>query len=108
MRNKFGLILFIWLILAPIPSFALSLDQAKAQGKVGEKPDGYLGVVVGSPDVDQLVSKTNAERRRTYQEIAKKNGTTLATVEALAGKKALENTPGGQWVLTPAGQWRKK
>ena len=36
-------------------AWAISLDQAKQQGLVGEMPNGYLGVVVASSEVSSLV-----------------------------------------------------
>lgn len=88
-------------------AFALSLDEAKAKGLVGEKPDGYLGAVAASPEVDSLVSDINSKRRAKYQEIAKKNGASIQSVEVLAGEKAIENTAKGQYVQDN-GAWRKK
>jgi len=94
----------------PVSAFAVTLDQAKASGLIGEMPDGYLGVVSGSPkpDVKSLVDKINAERRARYAEIARKNGTSLAAVEALAGKKAIELTPSGQFVFVAGRGWVRK
>jgi uncharacterized protein YdbL (DUF1318 family) len=88
---------------------ALSLDAAKSQGLVGERPDGMLGVVsASSPDVQALVENTNAERLAKYQSIAAKNGTAVDQVQALAGKKLVESTPPGQYIMTSAGGWQKK
>lgn len=89
-------------------AFALSLEEAKSKGLVGEEPSGYLGVVAGSSDAGALAQEINSKRRERYQEIAKQNGTAVSAVEALAGKKAIENTPPGQYVKTPAGSWAKK
>jgi uncharacterized protein YdbL (DUF1318 family) len=94
----------------PVSALAATLDQAKASGQVGERPNGYLGVVADSPspDVKALVDKVNAERRARYAEIAQKNGTSLAAVEALAGKKAIELTPSGQFVFVAGRGWVRK
>ena len=92
------------------PSWAISLQDAKAQGLVGEQPDGYLGLVKGnaSADVKAMMNDINAQRKQEYQRIAKRNNTKLDVVEALAGKKAIERTPSGQYVKLPSGQWAKK
>lgn len=87
---------------------ALSLDQAKGSGLVGEKPDGYLGVVQASPEVEKLVQDINRQRAEKYKQIAAKNGTALAAVETLAGKKAIEITPPGQYVQAASGEWVRK
>lgn len=90
------------------PAFALSLDAAKAQGLVGERPDGYLGPVQSSSEVVALVKEINNKRRAEYERIAGSSGTTRQAVEALAAQKAYENTPSGQYVQGANGQWMKK
>ena len=92
------------------PGLAMDLGQAKAQGLVGEMQNGYLGAVSGSPSaqVSSLVSGINQKRKSLYQDIAKRNGTSVTAVETLAGKKAIEKTPAGQYVQPAPGQWVKK
>ena len=90
------------------PSWAITLDQAKAQGLVGEQANGYLGVVKSGAGVGALVRDINTKRKAEYQAIAKRNNTTLQAVEALAGKKAIERTPPGQYVKPPSSGWVKK
>jgi hypothetical protein len=93
----------------PAAALALSLDEAKAAGLVGEQPDGYLGVVAGAqPDVASMVERINSERRAHYVEIAKRNGTSVSAVEALAGKKTIERTPSGEYVMVPGRGWVRK
>lgn len=96
------------LLVLPIAALALSLDEAKAKGLVGEEPTGYLGVVSASPEATQIAQDINAKRRQKYQQIAQQNGTAVAAVEALAGKKAIEGTPPGQYVKSDSGSWVKK
>lgn len=100
-----------FMVLAAVPSlaFALSLDQAKSQGLVGERPDGYLGIVGAStPDVVNLVKATNNARRTEYDRIANETKQPRNIVEQLAAKKAYEMTPAGQYVQDGAGGWRKQ
>jgi uncharacterized protein len=94
----------------PGPASALDLDAAKSKGLVGEKADGYLGIVAASPaaDVRALADSVNAKRRAKYEEIARKNGTAVDAVAALAGGKLVERAPAGQWVTDAAGNWRRK
>lgn len=88
---------------------AADLRSAKAAGYVGEQPNGYLGMIPGAPgDVPALVADINAQRRAAYLSIAQNNGTSLVAVEQLAGQKAIEKTPAGQYVRSPAGQWLRK
>lgn len=92
------------------PIWAIGLHEAKAQGLVGEQPNGYLGLVKSGAgaDVHAMMNDINARRRQEYQAIARRNKTELKVVEALAGKKAIEQTPPGQWVRLPSGKWVKK
>ena len=92
------------------PGWAISLQDAKAQGLVGEQPNGYLGLVKANAgaDVKALMNNINAQRKKEYQAIARRNNTELNVVEALAGKKAIEMSPSGQYVKLPSGQWVKR
>jgi len=92
------------------PAAALGLDAAKSQGLVGEKADGYLGIVAANPsaEVKALAGSVNAQRRAKYEEIARKNGTAVDAVAALAGQKLVDRAPAGQWVTDAAGNWRRK
>jgi uncharacterized protein YdbL (DUF1318 family) len=75
---------------------------------VGEKANGYLGVVVpGSEEAQSLTNEVNQKRRQAYQDIAARNRTQLETVEALAGEKAIQNTKPGHFV-EGAGGWTRK
>lgn len=88
---------------------AIDLDQAKAQGLVGETIEGYLAAVNAAPsaEVAALVEDVNAKRRAEYQRIARDNGIELEQVEALAAKKAIEKTRPGGWIRID-GEWRRK
>jgi hypothetical protein len=99
------------LLIAAAPSaLAEDLDAAKAAGWVGERPDGYLGVVSASapPEVKKLVEDVNARRKLKYTEIARQNGTEVDAVAALAGAKLIERTPPGQYVLGVDVRWQQK
>lgn len=89
-------------------AWALSLDEAKAKGQVGERTSGYLGAVTGgSAEVQALVNDVNQKRKQAYEEIATRNGTSLNSVEHLAGEKAIQNTTPGNMIEGPGG-WVKK
>jgi uncharacterized protein YdbL (DUF1318 family) len=89
-------------------AFALSLDEAKAKGLVGERPNGYLGSVNPSNAESQsLIEDVNRKRKQAYEEIAKRNRTDIRAVETLAGEKAIQNTAPGNFIEGPGG-WMKK
>lgn len=102
------------LLVCSLPLMAMTLQQAmsslsevKAQGLVGEKPDGYLGVVSNSGSAAEIVSLINDARLAQYQRLAKDNNISVADVQAMAGQKAIEKTPSGQYVQINQ-KWAKK
>jgi uncharacterized protein len=92
------------------PAQAGPLEDAKAEGLVGERIDGYVGVVdSGAPgSVKSLVDQINAEREAKYAEIAKKQGAPVAAVAQIAGTKLIQRAPKGEYVMGANGQWQKK
>lgn len=92
----------------PKPVLALSLDDARNQGLVGERRDGYIGVVRGGAGVDALVSSVNAQRRAQYKRTASDTGRALSEVEAIAGQQLIGRARSGWFVQDSGGGWRKK
>jgi uncharacterized protein YdbL (DUF1318 family) len=88
-------------------AFALDLGEAKQKGLVGEKDNGYIGVVVSQNDVQSLVDDINAKRKAVYLKLAAKNGITVQQVEKLAADKAYKKTSSGHY-LWLNGKWVKK
>lgn len=91
-------------------AWALTLDEAKSQGLVGEKVDGYLGIVVANPpaEVEALVASTNDGRRKVYLELAQRNNITVEAVGIVSGEKLREKALRGEYVQSTTGQWQKK
>jgi len=89
-------------------AWAMSLEQAKQQGLVGEMLNGYLGVVVASSEVNSLVKSVNKKRKDIYLNLARKNNINMKQVSVLAGKKAINKTQAGNIIQNPSGQWVKK
>ena len=98
------------MIVLPSIAMAISLDDAKASGVVGETTSGYLEAVVKNPteEVKSLVREINTKRKIKYQEIAAQTGSSLADVEKLAALKAIEKTSPGFFVKSKNGTWIKK
>ena len=101
-------------LLLALPAAAMTLNEAmsalgaaKAAGLLGEKPDGYLGVVRSANNAEEIASQINQARRAEYHRVAKQNGISVSDVEAIAGKKAIEKTPAGQ-VIQLNGTWIRK
>ncbi|MDP3660502.1 YdbL family protein [Phenylobacterium sp.] len=87
------------------------VDQAKAQGAVGEQSDGYLGFVRGSSDaaVKAAVDEINAGRAQLYREAAARNGVTPQAAGAATFQQVvtLKLQP-GEYYRTPDGAWVRK
>lgn len=95
-------------LFAAGPALALTLDQAKAAGQVGEMPTGYIGVVRNDPGVQELVESINAQRRAHYKAIADGEGAPVAAVEQLAGARLIERAKSGEYVMDASGAWVRK
>lgn len=89
---------------------AADLGTAKADGWIGEKPDGYIGLVRNDApaDVRALVDDVNAKRKAQYQRIATQQGAPLSEVEKVGGQTAIEKTQRGHYVMDSSGRWRQK
>ncbi len=105
-----GLALVIALLPAPAPAEADALDEAKAAGWVGERNDGFIGLVRkdAPPDVRRLVKTVNDKREVVYDEIADEEGTTPVVVAARAGAKLIARAPAGHYVQNDRGDWVRK
>lgn len=53
--------------------FALTLDQAKQQGRVGETLSGYIVALKQDKETLALVEQINTGRAEKYQEVANNN-----------------------------------
>ena len=82
--RSLGRLLLIALLAFSPAAWAITLQEAKQQGVVGEQRDGYLGVVNSavSAEVQALIDQVNRERRERYQQIAQQNGISVAQVQA--------------------------
>jgi uncharacterized protein YdbL (DUF1318 family) len=98
------------LALAAAPALAADLDAAKDAGQVGERADGYVGLVDASaPDeVKALVKRVNEGRRAKYREIARKRDVPLEAVAVQAGAKLIERAQPGHYVMDASETWKRK
>lgn len=106
-NKKLNVITLLSAALLSFSAWAISLDDAKNQGLVGEDSSGYLGLVVQSAEAKAVVDEINAKRKAQYLKLAKKNNLSLAQVEALAAAKTIEKTQAGHFVEVN-GEWVKK
>ena len=119
MRNLFpirrplmvSLLIALSLVFGAPAAMADGLDDAQGAGLVGEKRNGYLGIVSANAgiDIQRLVQDINLRRRDRYKAIADAtSGTTLSDVESLAGAKLISVTPVGEYVQDASGAWVRK
>lgn len=87
---------------------ALTLNEAKQQGLVGETLSGYIAPVVQTPEAIAFAEKINQARKEKYQEIAAQNNISVSDVASLTGKKLIRRVGPGEYVRGINGQWLKK
>src|SRR5687768_9889932 len=102
--------LFPYTTLFRSMAFAITLDEAKAQGLVGEKVDGYVAAVIANPsaEVEELIRTTNEGRRQVYADLAQRNNITIDAVGIVSAEKLREKANRGEFVQSTSGQWEKK
>ena len=82
---------------------------ARAAGKVGEQPDGYLGIVGNAdPALQRLVDDINIKRRAVYAERAKEKKQTLEAYALASGCEAIYRTTPGEKYRAPDGSWQTR
>ncbi|PKH26771.1 amine metabolic protein ydbL [Enterobacterales bacterium CwR94] len=87
---------------------ALTLDEARTQGRVGETLNGYLAARVSDQEIQALVMRINQGREAQYQRIAVQNKLTAAEVGRIAGEKLVSRAGKGEFVRGINGQWLQK
>lgn len=102
----------LWLMLAGMllsPSaWALSLDEARQQGRVGETLSGYIAPVKQDSATRALVERINQGREQQYQQLAQRNGMSTAQVARIAGEKLVQRAESGEYVRGINGMWLQK
>ncbi|ABI78500.1 conserved hypothetical protein [Hyphomonas neptunium ATCC 15444] len=86
------------------------IETARSTGVIGERIDGYLGVV-GSADAEivRQVQDINNRRRALYEKTAGETGTTVQQVARIAGEKQLaERVKPGEYYMDATGSWKQK
>jgi hypothetical protein len=99
------------LALTTTVAHADALDDARAAGLLGERPDGYVDVVNpgASADILSLKEQINAQRRKIYQQLAGEKGVPVEEVGALAAEKTIsQKLKPGMYYLNSSGQWVQK
>jgi hypothetical protein len=83
--------------------------KARAEGRVGEQPDGYLGIVgAGDKALQDMVNDINIKRRALYSTKAQENKATIEAYALTAGCQAIARTEPGEKYMSPDGRWQTR
>ena len=103
------LLLLAIVLAAPVAAQTPAVNAARAQGQVGERYDGYLGVVSAvSPAVRTQVATINIQRRSLYSNLAARKGVSPSDVGITAGCALLERVSVGEAYMLGDGAWRRR
>lgn len=105
-----GVLAVAMLVGVATGAWAGPLDDAKAAGLIGERPDGYVAAVQPNPppDIAALVRQINAKRRAAYEDIAAQENVPVDQVGAVTAEKIKQQAPAGEYFLAPDGSWTQK
>lgn len=84
-------------------------QAAKAAGQVGEKPDGYLGMVgTGNPALKAMVDDINIKRKAVYAQKAQAAHATVEEYAFTSGCLLIAKTQPGEKYQAPDGSWQTR
>lgn len=106
MKKRYLWLLAAWLVCGT--AMALTLNEAKQQGRVGETLSGYVAPLKQDAQTLALVARINTGRTEQYQQVAAGNSIALDEVARMAGQKLVARAPAGEYVRGINGQWLKK
>ena len=88
---------------------AASVADARAHGLVGERFDGYLGVVAEADEaLRHRVQAVNIRRRALYSDLAERRGASLEQVAMTAACQLLPTVHIGERYLASDKVWRTR
>ena len=86
-----------------------AFDAARASGQVGEKVDGYVGIVgAETTELRRIVNDINIKRRAVYAERAQANNATIEEYALTIGCQQILKTAPGQKNQAPDGSWQTR
>ena len=99
----------IALVAAPLAAQSEGIGQAIAAGQVGERYDGYMGVVgAPSPQLRRQVNAVNLRRRNLYIGLSTQRNVTPELVGMTAGCQLLSRLSTGEAYMLADGVWRRR
>jgi uncharacterized protein len=86
-----------------------AVDAARASGALGERYDGYIGIVAPvSAAVRSQVAAINIRRRSLYSNLAARRGVSPQDVGIAAGCQLLARVGVGEAYMWAGGGWRRR
>jgi uncharacterized protein YdbL (DUF1318 family) len=83
--------------------------SARAGGQIGEKADGYLGIIGGgSPSVRAMVDDLNIKRKAVYAQKAQEQHATVEEYAFTSGCLLIAQTEPGEKYQAPDGSWQTR
>jgi uncharacterized protein YdbL (DUF1318 family) len=103
------LLLLAILVAAPAAAQTPAVNAARAAGQVGERYDGYMGVVSGvSGPVRSQVATINIQRRSLYSNLASRKCVSPSDFGITAGCELLARVLPGEAYMLGDGVWRRR
>jgi len=109
MRKLFLLLLAMASLGAPaLAQDSATIVQARRAGLIGERYDGYIGLVrPPSAELRRQVAAINIRRRALYSDLAARKGVTPEEVGITAACSLLRRIGTGEYYLLGQGGWRR-
>lgn len=99
-------------LTAPAMAQDATLNQARANGLIGEQADGYLGFVPGAQvpaDLRGRVEQNNMQRRQLYTRRANERSVSVNEMAAAVACEVFQSRIAvGERYRNQAGQWRQR
>ena len=96
----------------PAPAIAQrdpAYEAARQSGQVGEKMDGYLGIIGSqSAAIQTMVADLNRQRRENYTQRAQAQSVTLQEYALTQGCVLIARTAPGEKYQAPDGSWQTR
>lgn len=108
MTVRRALIVAIGLAAAPAAAQSPGINQAIANGQVGERYDGYMALVgPASAQVDREVKAVNLRRRSLYTQLSTKRNVSPELVGMATGCQLLSQLAVGEAYMLSDHIWRR-
>lgn len=105
--------IFTTILIASASSYALTLDEIKSAGLVGERYDGLLGIVEPNTKgkditkIKKFIDDINKQRMQKYKELSTESSINTKQIQLLTGEKVMNNAIPGTYIM-PKNGWQRK